>query len=138
MSVELKISWEFSDPPIAAKRWVKSDEIQVQPDEHDSKIDQNFEWPKGTAASAMARAESSLPRLFARTPAYGYLLGDGFSNADIYAYHLLAWAEANGADIPEHVREYMHGLGERPGCPDSIKPRRIERPQPDSFEKFRE
>ena len=81
-----------------------------------------YRWPDGTAESAMARAAFSLPRLYKKIPASGYLVADRFSNADIYAFHLLVWAQANGANLPDDAQGYLQKLVRRPGCPDTIKP----------------
>ena len=80
-----------------------------------------YPWPEGTAESAMARVASNLPRLTEKISGDGYLLGDRFSNADIYAYHLLVWSAANGVDMLPHVHGYLQNLGNRPGCPETIK-----------------
>ena len=82
------------------------------------------EWDRdasGTDTSAIQQAQKNIPNLFDAINESPFIAGTGFSLADIYAHHLLAWTSPCEIALPDHVQDYLSSQDSRPACPESIK-----------------
>ena len=87
-----------------------------------TRLNRLYSWPPGTADAALEKAEKNLPILYQLMADREYLVGDAFTAADIYAFHLVIWAGGYQLDVPDPASDYLDRLQKRPACPDSMKP----------------
>lgn len=79
-----------------------------------------YAWPEGTYSEALQRVETNIQPLFTQISPTGFICTD-FTIADIYAYHVFTWAQAQGVTLPNSVLQYLNHLENRPFFPSEMK-----------------
>jgi len=86
-----------------------------------TRLKEYYRWPEGSSEAALKKVEENVSSVYAELANNAFAVGDNFSLADIYAYHILTWAASYGFKPPESVRQYLMTLEKRPRFPVKMK-----------------
>ena len=87
-----------------------------------SRLRQSYPWPEGTYAQAMKLVKRNIPALFAEVDEQSFATCGRFTIADIYLWHIFAWAGGRGIALPDSVARYGERLAQRSAMPDILRP----------------
>jgi glutathione S-transferase len=87
-----------------------------------SRLQQSYPWPEGTHAQAMKLVKRNIPALFAEVDDKSFVTCGRFTIADIYLWHIFAWAKGRGIALPDSVAHYGERLARRSAMPDMLRP----------------
>lgn len=87
-----------------------------------SRLRQSYPWPEGTYAQAMKLVKRNIPALFAEVDEQSFATCGRFTIADIYLWHIFAWAGGRGIALPDSVARYGERLAQRGAMPDILRP----------------
>jgi len=87
-----------------------------------SRLRQSYPWPEGTHAQAIERVKKSIPVLFAEVDDQPFVTCGRFTIADMYLWHIFAWAAGCGIALPDNVARYGERLAQRSAMPDILRP----------------
>jgi len=86
-----------------------------------SRLSSVYSWPEGTYDESMMRVNKSIPHMYSFISDTGFSMGENFTIADIYAYHILTWAIAQGINHPANIMSYLQRLESLSSCPEEMK-----------------
>ena len=66
----------------------------------------------------MKLVKRNIPVLFAEVDEGSFVTCGRFTIADIYLWHILAWARGRGIALPDSVARYVERLAQRRAMPD--------------------
>ena len=87
-----------------------------------SRLRQSYPWPEGTYAQAMKLVKRNIPTLFAEVDEQSFATCGRFTIADIYLWHIFAWAAGCGMALPDNVARYGEGLAQCSAMPGVLHP----------------
>ena len=82
-------------------------------------LNKYYNWPDGVYEESIARVDNSCKAVKAFLVG-SYYLGNGFSIADIYYYHILTWAKQHGIEHDQEIEDYLLHLEERESFPGEM------------------
>jgi len=86
-----------------------------------SRLQQSYPWPEGTHAQAMKLVKRNIPALFAEVDEQPFATCERFTIADIYLWHVFAWASGRGIALPDSVARYGERLARRTAMPEMLR-----------------
>jgi glutathione S-transferase len=87
-----------------------------------SRLRRSYPWPEGTYAQAMKLVKRNILALFAEVDEQSFATCGRFTIADIYLWHIFAWAGGRGVALPDSVARYGDRLAQRSAMPDILRP----------------
>jgi glutathione S-transferase len=87
-----------------------------------SRLQQSYPWPEGTYAQGIKLVEKNVPALFAEVDDKSFVTCGRFTIADIYLWHIFAWAGGRGIALPGNVARYGEFLAQRNAMPAALRP----------------
>lgn len=87
-----------------------------------SRLQQSYPWPEGTCAQAMKLVKRNISALLAEVDERSFATCGRFTIADIYLWHIFAWASGRAIVLPDSVARYGERLARRSAMPDMLRP----------------
>lgn len=85
-----------------------------------TRLGERYSWPDGALTEALRQARHNIALVWTWVRPQSYLVGDTFTLADIFFYHLITWSQQYQFDVPEHVEQYLRVLESRKSFPPEM------------------